>query len=342
MNKTVVSILMPVHNVASTIHECIESIIQQTVSHFELIVVDDGSSDSSKTLLEDYARSDKRIKLISTPQQGIVKALNLGLQHCNGNYIARMDGDDVMHPQRLEKQVEFLEQHPELGLIGSLVQGIPQTTQYQQWSNSLVTNESIREEIFVESPIMHPTFFAKHELFEQLGGYCAHPWAEDYDFLLRAYQLDVRFGKVNDFLVKKRDSLTRLSRVDWRYKRPAMFKAKVHYFLKMGFLENKKGVVIAGTGPSGRKIASIFQKQSIPVLGFVDNHPGPPDRTVMDIPAYGFTEDQLDRDLPDFFLERFKNMFIISAVGNEEGRSQLQKLLDHASGDIKTKLIRFI
>ncbi len=201
MSKPIVSVLMPVHNVESTICECLESILAQTVSNFEMVVVDDGSSDSSRIILEDYATHEKRIKLICTEQQGIVKALNLGLKNCNGNYIARMDGDDVMHPQRLEQQIEFLKQDPSLDLIGCLVEGIPQTTNYQQWSNSLTTNQAIREEIFVESPIMHPTFFAKHELFEKIGGYCAHPWAEDYDFLLRAYQFNIQFGKVQEYLV---------------------------------------------------------------------------------------------------------------------------------------------
>ncbi len=329
MEKPIISIVMPIYNDEATLSECIESTLAQTLHTFELVIIDDGSTDQSKTILENYAAKEKRIKLLRHAHQGIVPSLNLGLRHCQGAYIARMDGDDLMHPQRLEKQILFMEKHPDLGLIGSWVAGIPQMTAYQEWSNSLVTDEAIKAEIFVESPIMHPTFFGKHEIFETLKGYRENPWAEDYDFLLRAYQHQIRFGKVAEFLVQKRNSPTRLSQLDWKYKRPAMFHAKLHYFLQCGFLEEKKGVIIAGTGPSGRKIASFCKEYDIAVLGFIDNRFGPPDRTVMGIPAWG-VEDRI----PQVVLDAFQDAFILLAIGSQKGRQQwldlLQKNAAHA------------
>ena len=326
MEKPQISLLMPIHNNEATLSDCLESILAQTYPNFELVVIDDGSTDPSKMILEEYAGKDKRVNLLCHAHQGIVAALNLGLSQCQGKYIARMDGDDRMHSQRLEKQLQFMEKQAEVGLIGCLVEGIPTTTAYQQWSNSLITNEAIKEEIFVESPIMHPTFFGKREIFEKLEGYRHHPWAEDYDFLLRAYQQQIRFGKVDQFLVQKKDSPTRLSRIDWKYKRPAMFHAKLHYFRQCGFLDQKKGVIIAGTGPSGRKIAAICQEMAITVLGFMDNRPGPPERTVMGLPAWGMTQ-----SLPSAVLEICQEAFILLAIGDKKGREQLISLLRNAS-----------
>ena len=337
MDKPIISILMPIHNNESSLAECLKSIFCQTLSDFELVVVNDGSTDNSRQVLANHARQDKRIKLIYQSHQGIVEALNRGLQNCEGHYIARMDGDDWMHPQRLQKQLQFLSEHEELGLIGSLVEGIPTTTDYQKWSNALITDEAIRGEIFVESPIMHPTFFAKRLLFEQLGGYRPNPWAEDYDFLLRAYQQNVRFGKVNEYLVKKKDSPTRLSRVDWRYKRPAMFRAKVHYFLQCGFLKNKKGVVIAGTGPSGRNIASFFEEHGIAVLGFTDNRPSPPNRMVRGIPAWG-----IDTSLPDDLLDLMEETYVILAIGGKNGYQKWLELMNCYALENSIEFKRFL
>ena len=317
---------MPVHNNESSLAECLESIGRQTMNDFELVIVDDGSTDNSRKILTHHAGQDKRIKLIRQPRRGIVQALNRGLQDCKGRYIARMDGDDWMHPHRLQRQLQFFEEHRGLDLIGSLVEGLPTTTDYQKWSNALVTDEEIKEEIFIESPIMHPTFFANRILFDRLRGYRQNPWPEDYDFILRAYQQNLRFAKVDEALVKKKDSPTRLSRVDWRYKRPAMFRAKVHYFLNCGFLKNKKGVVIAGTGPSGRNIASFFREKGIAVLGFIDNRPGPPNRTVMGIPAWG-----IDGSLPDELMALMGETYLVLAIGGKnEYRKWIRLIKSHA------------
>lgn len=339
MDLPLISILMPIYNDETVVGHCLESIHKQSFSNFEVIVVDDGSTDQSKEMLAEFARSDSRIRIFGQTHKGIVDSLNFGLSHCRGKYIARMDGDDWMDPQRLEKQLEFIEKHKDLGLIGSLVEGIPQTTPYQQWSNSLVTHEAIENELFVESPIMHPTFFGRREVFEALEGYRAHPWAEDYDFLLRASQQKIRFGKVAEYLVRKKDSPTRLSRTDWKYKRPAMFEAKVHYFLKSGFLKEKKGVVIAGTGSSGRKIATRFKAFEIPLLCFVDNRTGPPDRTVMGIPAYGIAT-----QIPEVLFKILRDAFVILAIGDQKGREHLLQLLDTATlpKDEKIEFLRFI
>ena len=169
MKKPIVSVLLPVFNAQATLETCLDSIVRQTLNDFEAIVVNDGSTDETLKVIEHFQGLDDRIKVFSTPNRGIIKALNYGLEHCTGVYIARMDGDDIMHPNRLKAQLNFFLQHPEIDLLGCLVEGIPETTMYQKWSNSLKTNLEITSQIFVESPIMHPTFFARSDFFHNLG-----------------------------------------------------------------------------------------------------------------------------------------------------------------------------
>ena len=113
MSAPLVSVLMPVRNDARTLPECLTDLAAQTLRDWELVVVDDGSTDDSPALLKSWADRDARLRIFTTPPQGIVPALNTGLAECRGRFIARMDADDRMRPERLERQAAFCEQHPD-------------------------------------------------------------------------------------------------------------------------------------------------------------------------------------------------------------------------------------
>ncbi|MGB1216791.1 MAG: glycosyltransferase family 2 protein, partial [Saprospiraceae bacterium] len=114
----IVSVIMPVYNGGTYLHTAIQSILHQKFSDFEFIIINDGSSDNSLEIIESF--EDKRIKCISFEQnQGIVAALNKGVESSKGKYIARMDADDISHPERLGKQVDFLEKRTEIGIVGT-------------------------------------------------------------------------------------------------------------------------------------------------------------------------------------------------------------------------------
>lgn len=118
MQNPLVSVLMPVYNDEANIANAVESVLQQTYQNFELIVVNDGSTDKSLSILLDYQQKDQRIKIVNQKNQGLANALNNGINHCSGKYIARLDSDDVSYPHRLHEQVIFLEQNPNIGLVG--------------------------------------------------------------------------------------------------------------------------------------------------------------------------------------------------------------------------------
>src|SRR3954452_3787995 len=121
MNSPKVSVAMPVYNSERYLAKAVESILAQTFTDFEFLIVDDGSTDASRAILENYAARDQRIKLVSRPNTGYLIALNEMLERSLGYYVARMDADDVALPQRFERQVKYLDDHPECVLLGSRV-----------------------------------------------------------------------------------------------------------------------------------------------------------------------------------------------------------------------------
>ena len=130
-----------------------------------------------------------------------------------------------------------------------------------------MSHKQIERDLFAESPIVHPTFFATRELFNKIGGYSNNPWAEDYDFILRAYGGGAKLAKHPEILVRKYFAPGRLSRVEAMYKRPAMFDAKAHYLLEFGRLNKRRGVLIVGSGPTGRQAAQSFENRGVRLLG---------------------------------------------------------------------------
>ena len=320
-----VSVLLPFHDCEQFIARCLESLLRQTFTGFEIVAVDDGSRDGSATIVRAMGEDDPRIKLVTQPHGGIVAALNAGLAECRGEFIARMDADDWCEPERLERQYAYMRAHPQCALAGSLAEPhcengelSPGVSRYHSWMNSLVDHASIKANMFVESPIPHPSFFGRRELFEALGGYRERPWPEDYDFLLRAAAAGYGFGKVPQVLLHRTDGPGRLTRTDARYKRFPMFRAKAHFFARGPWLNGKSGVVIGGSGPSGRNMAALLMEEGVEVNCFLDNRVAPPNRMVMTLPAYGFPD-----EIPGDFFHAHRNAFFLSCIGEEEGRAHL-------------------
>ena len=270
---------MPVYNDASYLDECIQSTIKQKYLNWEYCIVDDGSTDSSSWKLEKWSRSDERIHYISGSHQGIVPSLNGAAKLANGSIIARMDADDIMHPNRLLEQVSFLSKNPKVGLIGSCFrhfvdansESIPNwILHHEHWSNRLLSSEEIHNALYAESPIAHPTFCMRKEAFYHLGGYKDTPWAEDYDFLHRARFQGVILGKVSSCLVDKRFNSECISNYEPRYRQSVNMEAKV-YFGKMNDIFKGRALWVVGSGGSAKSLLKALQKFEVSVEGIIDN-----------------------------------------------------------------------
>jgi len=188
MAAPAVTVLMPVHNGAPYLHDAMGSIFKQTFPDFELLVVDDGSTDATPSILRSCA--DSRLTVVENETNlGLIDALNRGLEAAKGEFIARIDADDVAMPRRLQRQVDFLRKSPRTGLCGTWFRSFG-------GARSAVVRpptgaEEMAAKLFHESPLAHPTVMFRRALFAHHGLRYSYeyPHAEDFELWTRAAQV---------------------------------------------------------------------------------------------------------------------------------------------------------
>ncbi|MCH7726451.1 MAG: glycosyltransferase [Planctomycetes bacterium] len=262
-----VSVVLPVFNGARTVGRAIQSILEQTLQDIELIVVDDGSTDDTVAVVR--ASADPRLRLLECPHRGIATATNAATQVARSPFIARMDADDFSYPQRLEKQLEFL-QAETLDVVGCKVcildpdnNVVDTMKRYERWINEeTVTTEQVSALRFVELPLVNPTILARRHYFEL--GFRDGGFPEDYDLMLRAANQGMRFGKVDEVLFDWTDSPTRVTRTDSRYSSAAFNHCRQTHLLE-GPLKGVKRIDLWGVGQTGKLWLRWLLEQGINV-----------------------------------------------------------------------------
>jgi len=321
----VVSVLMPCFNAARTLEEALKSLFWQTLEDFEIIVVDDGSTDTSWEILQTWVEKDSRIRILSQPHAGIVQALNTGMSACSADYVARMDSDDRAHRERLARQIAYLNENPQIGVVSCRVKGFPKEQVrrgfqiYLDWLNSLLTDTEIRREIFVESPLPHPSVTLRREIVTKVGGYQDHGWPEDYDLWLRLYLAGVRFGKLPEVLLEWREHPERLTRIDGRYSLENFLRAKASY-LARGPLAEREAIIIWGAGMIGRRLSKHLQRKGVPLVAFVDIDPNKIGRTRRGLPI--ISPEELETH-----WRRYPKPVLLAAVGARGARQLIRQRL---------------
>ncbi len=188
MMPPTVSVVMSVFNGERFVAEAIESILNQTFLDFEFIIIDDGSTDKTAEILARFAKADPRLVLHHHPNQGQVPSLNIGCGLARGRFIARTDADDVALPERFERQIAYLEDHPQVALLGSSITNMDEMGRHLSTWALPTGNEEIRERLFElrDIPFCHVTLVFRTEAFRAVNGYRrAFAPAEDYDLWLR-------------------------------------------------------------------------------------------------------------------------------------------------------------
>jgi glycosyltransferase involved in cell wall biosynthesis len=275
-----VSVLMPARDAAEWIGEAIESIRAQTLGDWELISVDDGSSDATAGILDEYRRREPRIRVCATSEsdRGLVAALNRGLREVRGRYVARMDADDVAHPDRLAEQVGALDADASLAAVACGVDGFPSQAvgagmqRYLAWQNALVTTDELARDRFVESPVVAPSLTMRTELLrEVLGGWQEHGWPEDWDLVLRAFEVGGRIARVPRVLHRWRQHPRQATRNDARYGADRLLCARAHYLARFlrGATESR-AIWLLGAGPVGKTLAEALFREGVTVAGFAE------------------------------------------------------------------------
>ena len=206
MSAPRLSVLMPVYNGQRYLREAVESILAQSFVDFELIAIDDGSTDLSRTILDGYAQRDARVRVLSRPNTGIVGALNDGLRASRADLIARMDADDVAFPQRFQLQIDHLDQHPEIVMLGTRVIMIDG----YDWPIGDMASVRHGHEAIDDAllggrwPIVHPTVVMRRKAVEEVGGYHEGTFPnEDHALFLRLAEMG-RLENLREPLLKYR------------------------------------------------------------------------------------------------------------------------------------------
>lgn len=181
-----ISVVMPVYNSERYLREAIDSILAQTFSDFEFIIIDDGSQDSSPDIVRSY--TDKRIRFYQNEHNmGVAATLNRGLDLASGEYIARMDSDDISLPERFEKQIRFLDCHPDYGICGSCIIVFSESNS-THIVNYAETDLQIRADMFFNSAFAHPSVMLRRKSLGASRYDCAYEKAEDYELWYRLLQ----------------------------------------------------------------------------------------------------------------------------------------------------------
>lgn len=203
------SVLMSVRNGESWVAESVESILCQTFGDLELIVVDDGSTDSTGAILD--GRRDPRVRVVHQPPAGLTCSLNRALRLATAPLVARMDADDVAHPERMARQVAFLDAHPEVGLLGTGCHEISPAGEVVRALVPPIDDAAIRRALIRENPFIHASVMMRRGALEVAGGYDESlPVAQDYDLWLRMSRF-TRMANLPEPLVRRRLTPGRVS-----------------------------------------------------------------------------------------------------------------------------------
>lgn len=290
--RPLISVVLPVRNAGETLPAALASLRAQSLGEFELVAIDDASTDTTRDLL---ASSELPHKIMVTlpKHAGLVSALDAGLARARGEFIARMDADDVCHPERLRIQAERLQSDPELGVVGCrVIFGGDRAAQagyarYVDWINSLLAHEELALSRFRESPLAHPSVMFRRELIGRHGGYCAGPFPEDYELWLRWFEAGVRFAKTPESLLLWNDPPTRLSRVHSNYAPENFFELKAEYLARWLALHNPfyPDVVVIGAGRVTRRRVEKLIARGVRVKAWADIDPAKVGRRYHDAPV---------------------------------------------------------
>lgn len=319
-----ISVVLPVFNEAALLGEALESLFNQSESDFEIVAIDDGSTDSSLEILHGAAARDNSVRVVEQSHSGIVSALNRGLAEARGAYIARMDADDICAPGRLQQQSAYLDANPSVGLVGSRVRFLGDRTAHEgmarfvDWTNGLLTADRIAREQFVESPFVHPSVMFRRELVAKHGGYRDGDFPEDYELWLRWLEAGVRMSKIDAELLQWRERPGRLTRTDSRYSVDAFFRTKAPYLAQ--FLAGKNPrhprVVVWGAGRTTRlRLRPLFELGVEPEA-WIDIDPNKTGWTVQGAPV-----------LPPEELQEAGSSFVLVAVGKRGARELIEPFL---------------
>ena len=320
MQNGLVSILIPFKNTEIYLSDCLDSIINQSYGHWEVLIVDDHSTDSSYQLVAQYALKDKRIKLLKNNGTGIIDALRLAFANSQGEFITRMDSDDIMHPDKLNilasNLTTFGKKHVAVGLVKYFSkEGIQEGYKsYENWLNRLTRTGDNYTEIYKECVIPSPCWMVHRDDLMACGAFDHDRYPEDYDLTFRFYKHQFKCIPCDTVLHFWRDYSTRTSRTHVHYAQNHFTSLKIHFFLEIDYNKTKT-LTIWGAGTKGKIIAKTLVEKNIPFEWICDN-PNKIGRAIYGKTLKAFNE-----------LKHIKNPQSIVTVANKKAQKEIRSFL---------------
>lgn len=288
-----ISVVMPAYNAAASVAAALDSLLAQTHSNFEVVAVDDGSADATADILRTYAARDGRVRPLILSHGGVAEAFNAGIDAARGEYVARMDADDLCLPQRLARQAALLDARPEVGLVACQVDfGGDREAQagyarHVDWTNTLITSSDISLGRFVDAPVANPSVMFRRALVEEHGGAEQGDFPEDYEMWLRWLDGGVVMEKLPEPLLVWNDPPGRATRTDPRYAPEAFYRVKARYLARWLGRHNRHdpAVVVMGSGRTTRKRADLLLEHGVAIRAWCDVDPRKIGKVIHGVPV---------------------------------------------------------
>lgn len=267
MKQTKVSILMPAYNAENYVVSCIKSILAQDFLDWELIIIDDFSTDNTFQIIHEFEMQDSRIHLLRNQTKGIIAALALAFSSARGQFITRMDADDIMPSTKLADLYNLAWQNTKAIATGQ-VQYFSELVvsegylRYQNWLNTVLVEQSFNENIYRECIIASPNWMVHRSCFEDEINLAELNYPEDYDLVFKWYQKGFKFSGTPTLTHLWREHPARTSRNSEIYQQDSFFRLKTNYFIKLELNPDEK-IQLIGTGKKGKLVAAILQENAI-------------------------------------------------------------------------------
>lgn len=319
---------MPVKNAEPYLEECLDTILNQTYINFELISVNDNSTDRSLDILRYYALQDERIHVLDSEGNGIIEALRLAFSESKGIYLTRMDADDKMHSNKLERMHAVLQDKGRGQLAVGCVEYFAESgigdgyKRYAEWLNNLTRNASNFSDIYRECVIPSPCWMVHRDDLIACDAFNPNRYPEDYDLCFRFYEENLTVHGVTTILHYWRDYPERSSRNDPNYLDNRFFDIKLHYFLRLECQDTNE-LVILGAGKKAKYIAKALREKDLRFDWYTNN------KKKLGQEIYGILiqnqEDIFAETVPKTMLPNTKK--IIVAISNPSEQTNIESKL---------------
>jgi glycosyltransferase involved in cell wall biosynthesis len=255
MKSPKVSVLLPAYNAEKYIKQSIDSILNQTFTDFEFIIIDDCSTDSTWEIIKSYEKKDNRIVAVRNKQNlGIAGNLNKAISLSKGEYLARMDADDWSYPDRFQKQIDILEADKHTGIVGGFIDICDEELNVLYLRKYDITDTEIRKNLFKNSPFCHPAVMYRHEVTLDNEYNIELSPTEDYDFYFRVGN-QWKFSNLKDTLLKYRTSKTQSSSLKANRQQYLTLYIRLKAIVEYGYKASTKDI-----------LSSLMQLVLIPLL----------------------------------------------------------------------------